>query len=1453
MKRSLICCLILSPLLMHCAEDAGTPAPPAAPLVSAPIQLVGATVCSIDEDCDAGLSCFLGACAAQCTDGSECASGLCDTRGLCELSAEKAAPGGAPVGPPAFRLTGVSLVGSSDTVVPVLPGQQFVTVALETSGPVLAQGGFAYRVESPVDPGAASRIVVSGDATHHLIDIDTGIRGESETIGDGFGVRLVTPLGDIPLVLKAAPAVSGHYEGTLELAGLGAKVPLSFGIQANGPDLVAGTTQAYLVVGATTEDVFSPIDSSDLPTPAAGGAAVEVVVAPLTYEADLDRWVARFRNGFNIQAGESFGGLPRGQIRRELRYELKRELDGSFSGTLTDRFSGLYDAASSDGTVGVSEGSILGAFTVNRSGDEPTVATTATAIPSAPAVRGFDLSADCESLAAEFADCATVGTFAGATACAEALGAGTIGDDTLTDVVAGLLGGGLTEDGQTFEQFLESCADGSEAKCVPSAEAACALEMHAVAIGLAPGGWSETKEQLWSGFSALQLQTNGGPQLGALYLDVNMRRQWLENATYGLSAVTAAAAAQLNAQLMDDYFNQVVEVNARALRGYMAPSTFAFLSRGPDSASARDQRDNLLASMVGSWTSAADSLALAAQRWNELYRLDGQRRIKANLIAGRLRELYVDAAVIIQLHQQAGKAAEAAPIAASLANLLQRQATLTKTFKDLLFDRYGQVTTSASLDPSKPANSILQQRREAALEAVDDASQRVDTILANLLQDDIRNQDFSNKLDDRVATSEGFLVELCGQPVGCDILDPEAAPAPGGECEVSWEPGVCGFDQPRGPLEDRTPRSVLGFESAASPSVAGLAIKDIKQAAIDLETSQTSLTQFLATTKAMEQTTSAFAASTARWHDEAQTNANRINTILTQETARQSAQLKLHLTHLKANEARWTASLAARKKAADEWNALSASNANVQITAALISTVSTLISDLGEQLGENSTSLTDQIKTGVPGVVGLATDAFAAVRMALGLGTYATKTTLQAIGFTAHRAAAYTDMVAEMAQVSFEKNLANSETNAETAEFERETQRAIEELQDDREQAVDPVVAAQIEQLISNLDRQLEVRQAYERDLVELDDRRNELLSRTVELAERLGAVAHAAVAFDTAVLEYYRNCELARQEKSALDMTRGFRSSIHQLIAGPQAFFASANSLVEAERELDRAKRKMADWLVAIEFAAVRPFFNERMAILLARNTYQLRAIADRLRDLEDKCGGPTNLQRTVISVRDDLLGLRDSQTDPVTRRVLSPGDRFWKLAQNSPLPQNTEMRYSAVRGQETVASGTRGNNDLFVMNVQLSQAAFANLSHTCNAKIESIGVRLVGDGLGSGQPMVTILYGGQSSMYSCQPGIDAYVAAFTNAGDPVVYGANSAFVSAARAISPVAGIGAMGAPNQTLAGMPLASDYTILIDPFLPANRGIDWTKLNDVQLEVTYSYQDLFATGSECASSL
>jgi hypothetical protein len=252
-------------------------------------------------------------------------------------------------------------------------------------------------------------------------------------------------------------------------------------------------------------------------------------------------------------------------------------------------------------------------------------------------------------------------------------------------------------------------------------------------------------------------------------------------------------------------------------------------------------------------------------------------------------------------------------------------------------------------------------------------------------------------------------------------------------------------------------------------------------------------------------------------------------------------------------------------------------------------------------------------------------------------------------------------------------------------------------------------------------------------------------------------------------------------------------------------------------------------------------------MSILLARNTYQLRAIADRLTDLEGQCGGATNIQDGTVSLRDDLLGLTTSQVDPSTGLTLTPGDRFNQTLLQSSIPASRTMRYTVSETVDQVAS----NSALMVVNFNLGLTEFGNLRATCNAKIAGIAIKLVGDNLGSGQPYATLLYGGDSRTYSCQPGVDAYVQTFGQ-GD-TTFGSTTSFVVAGRAASPIAGVSEMGSSNVTFAGLPLAGDYTLIIDPAAPANQAINWANLDDIELGLTFSYQDIFSSTSDCANSL
>ena len=140
-----------------------------------------------------------------------------------------------------------------------------------------------------------------------------------------------------------------------------------------------------------------------------------------------------------------------------------------------------------------------------------------------------------------------------------------------------------------------------------------------------------------------------------------------------------------------------------------------------------------------------------------------------------------------------------------------------------------------------------------------------------------------------------------------------------------------------------------------------------------------------------------------------------------------------------------------------------------------------------------------------------------------------------------------------------------------------------------------------------------------------------------------------------------------------------------------------------------------------------------------------------------------------------------------------------------------------------------------------------FANLGRTCNAKIDSIAVQLVGGGSGGRLPVVSLVHHGASQLRSCQPGIADYVESI--GAKATAFGPVTAFRTTGRMVSPVAGVGDFGNElewNATLEGIPFASSYTLLIDQEHPSNAAIDWERVEDVRIQFRFTYQDVFPQG-------
>src|SRR5690606_21208134 len=93
--------------------------------------------------------------------------------------------------------------------------------------------------------------------------------------------------------------------------------------------------------------------------------------------------------------------------------------------------------------------------------------------------------------------------------------------------------------------------------------------------------------------------------------------------------------------------------------------------------------------------------------------------------------------------------------------------------------------------------------------------------------------------------------------------------------------------------------------------------------------------------------------------------------------------------------------------------------------------------------------------------------------------------------------------------------------------------------------------------------------------------------------------------------LAYARIVQRAQMLEGRLRNLAAQRQMLNLNLGSPSVVFRWATQLEQAENRLERAKDKLMDWVVALEYLAVRPFMDARLQVLLARNTAQLIAIA--------------------------------------------------------------------------------------------------------------------------------------------------------------------------------------------------------------------------------------------------
>lgn len=1404
-------------LLSGCGGDSplalGVPSDPT-PSLGAPLDISGRGVCAIEADCETGKTCFQGACVLG---GPE----------LVEV------------------VPGLSIEDPGARIIRVSSGQTTVPVSMQLSGPP-PQGGLPYRIERSDDSeGEAQVKFATGTGSAVQFSIATGAANpEVEGPANPVYVNLLTAAGTARYILMRELSADGAYQGEAVLGTfgqLGLPMELSIVTDPPGADLSLADS-AYLVLPIEPGNLFNP-----LPAVRAGPS---LVTRRLEYDDFVGAWVARFDMPYELADESAFHWVDLGganAVARRMRFEIEPLGEGRMVGRFSDRWSGLLEVRSPGGVLEPEDVLFEGSLTLQRIGPAPALADvtppveysaepagllplpvldqcTGVAFTASTAIDGrrvdcaaiTDATSFEAALPAEQARCALAMTQV-------ALSAGT----TASQIQDFLDDSTPNPGGISFVEFMGRCTSQEDGTCVPSPALLCARQLAAHAVKRAPEGSPDLLD-LVRNYQDATREAFLGRQFGAFYADAQTRLDWLRAQDY--PAIVTAAVQSFVEQLLEDWQNNVLAAHVGVIRGQFDASGVAVLGQSvlgdPDALSAQRQ---LLLEATQSWSSASQAFALGATRWGALLTDAQDRDAKATYVYERTLDLYVVAGLLAEQNRRAGAGGQNAVFAGGMRPLLSSTRQLALPFDRLIYDRQGEVVVSTSLDPTSGNSVILAELKADAIDEVDRASASVEAVIAEAQAELLQQVELTSQIANDAREIEAEIADLCGLPVGCDQPDR-------GSCAPRTQAGECGF------VTDGSGVVRSDLPSGATPSEAGAAVLNIRAALLELQRAEEAVRAHAAQTELYFATTDSFAAQVQQWNFARRGLVSDIQaTIADLQASRDQALASLAIS-LDVEMMERTRRIEEQSSFVQNWRSIRVDGVEEDFeervkVAALRATAGGLKALAGE--------IDDKAKAaaeGLPKSTGPSSDATSMQRMALLLTSYQVTKMMKVGALAADTAASYLQTDIQRAQELREASLSVLELQDGVG-----AARSMAVLAQTRGQAELVVTATELEQeivleIISNMERDVDAALAFERDLVELRDRRDEVQARLIENEELHIAVSQAELTVEQAMSNYARVVQRSQLQAGRLAALRTQLDNVNELLGSPSAVFAWANKLTRAENRLQRAKAVLMDWVVALEYFAVRPFFDARIQILLARNTAQLEEIRkETLEKIQDRCGGANNNQVVEVSVRDDLLGINRPVVDLKTGSSVSPPERFRALMTEARVPIDKRVRYQS---DATVGDLlTRGG--VLAVTFDIGMNEFANLSTACNAKLKSLAVQLVGDELEQALPTVNILYDGTSRLRSCQPDIDAIVQGV--GADVTPFSKVTQFKTPGRSVAPVAGINAFPEDgNQSLGGLPVVSQYTVLIDPQAGENGRIDWTKLDDVKLRVEYTYQDLFPSG-------
>ena len=1042
----------------------------------------------------------------------------------------------------------------------------------------------------------------------------------------------------------------------------------------------------------------------------------------------------------------------------------------------------------------------------------------------------------------------------------------------------------------TLNDFLDNCLlkDDNEKKtvCIQKPEVNCAADLSA--FGFLNAKENAERENFMNQFHGLLRESYLGMQYAAYQQDIITRQKWLDTAD--APKFMAKDIENAIADVLADWEVNVLNGHLGVMHkqfGQLPLEVLSNLTSSSDEISS--ERYTILSDYQQAWQSVSNAISVSLRRNNELLTKTTERTAKAAQFYPRLFDLYIAGIIESEINKNTGNTSLNGGYGNSFYDNLSSIKKLDQSFDALVYMRDAEIAVSNSLN--KDNDNVLSRRAEKAKSTLQTVTQKRDKVFKDYRDRKISQQTTSASLSNSIESQITEIVNICGLPAACRTTDIQKVMSRP-ECEPLALPFYCGFSLNSDSLPGRPGRKDVksakltasvdnasgkvvyldangnqvslndiqdiqdGFDpvSALNTGEAANAILAYRKALQHVDTTVADLQALKNKVAIARQTTEAYAKSIEEWYQKrialtdnikADIESIKENLVGKDGNGGKLKSIKDKLdNHYNSLRDRYTEA----QSDFNDWKEtreqhfektktyitnieqLERLSYDIESSAEIVSkTISEAaeINYIGGNRGDSESIIAQASYTASMALHGIDAGQWSLLKAA-------------ATAKADQKTMMERDKDLADAKWEYQQELDEEEAKVKDKQYEAEYVQSLNEFESAIAEAdiQNEVLRSHIELLKEEFNRE----DTYARDCQALKKMRNEYKMLAQDLMTKSALVIEARMDADNALQHYLTLTQRAAMLKSQYDTSTERLAKINNLYTAPAVVFTYASDLEAVENKIELAKERIYDYLAALEYNAVRPFVDIRRAVYLARSPNDLDAILEQLENVSDNCGGKIN------NVDDDhaiIVSTREMMGITADFKNMTMKDRFHYVISAGNVPIKSLTRYTVdITGKELLSSG----HDLKSGTFELTIRDFANLQATCNAKIAGFAFKIVGENLikeNAGEqvhPTMTMFYNGKSTLTSCQPDISEVVAEL---GNSTAYGKYSTFNIEQTKISPNAGINDWGNIDMTLEQYPLASSYTVLIDSEIGENSKINWDNVEDIQIKVLYTYENVRTT--------